>query len=327
MKLLNTTTAALLFFPLLLSCTKVDDIPGEDLSGKSPILVSADNVSSFTRAYIPSGMYDNFKVFAVYEQEGRQTVAMNGYEVRFVSDDWKYETESQPLMYWNSYADRYLFTAGAPIESVKEISATSMTLHLSNNTTGSAMAAEPLEIKYGSSDFGNTVNLRFGYAHCRVCVAFVKDATTAVSVQDIQLTPALPIATEAEKVYAYDWSKATSAVTSTVSVSAESADALTFATVTIPANTKDAVVSETRHYCVPNSSNPTSWTVSLTCDGERKTATFENTKPWESGKNYIYVFSLTEKSPKLLEVISQNTFFDCNDIVPGGEFSNTDMTE
>ena len=66
------------------------------------------------------------------------------------------------------------------------------------------------------------------------------------------------------------------------------------------------------------------------CNGEEKTGTFENSYTWESGKNYIYVFSLGEKTPKLIEVISQDMkdmYFDCNDIIPGGNFSNTNMTE
>ena len=31
--------------------------------------------------------------------------------------------------------------------------------------------------------------------------------------------------------------------------------------------------------------------------------------------------------PKLIKVITQDDFFDCNDIIPGGNFSNTEMTE
>ena len=52
------------------------------------------------------------------------------------------------------------------------------------------------------------------------------------------------------------------------------------------------------------------------------------TYTWESGKNYIYIFTLEEKSPKLVKVISEELkYFDCNDIIPGGSFSNEDMTE
>ena len=291
-------------------------------------MVSAAPVSPFTRGYIPQGMYDNFKVFAVSEKDGAQTVAMNGYEVKFVDNDWSYVNDSQHLVYWNPNADSYLFTAGAPIDAVTSINASSMTLSMKNNTTESVMVAEPLKIMNGSDDFGKRVNLRFAYAHCRVCVAFKKEGTEDMTISDIKLTPDAEIASEATLTYSYNWSTATPTVTSQVSVSKTSKTDFTFADVTISAdNTTDAVLSETHYYCVPDASNPKGWQVSLTCDGEQKTASFENSETWQSGKNYIYVFSISEKGPKLIKVISQDNYFDCNDIESGGEFSNTDMTE
>lgn len=273
-------------------------------------------------------MYDNFKVFAAAEKGGAQTVAMDGYEVKFVTDDWSYVKDSQHLVYWNPNADSYLFTAGAPIDAVTAINATSMTLSLKNNTTGSVMAAEPLKIMNGSDDFGKTVNLRFSYAHCMVSVAFTKESTEEVTVTDIKLTPDEEIASKASLTYSYDWSTDTPTATSTVGTTEKSADAFSFADVTIPANnTTDAVTSATHYYCVPDASNPKDWQVSLKCNGEIKSASFENSEIWQSGKNYIYVFSISEKGPKLIKVISQDNFFDCNDIVSGGEFSNTNMTE
>ncbi|MCI6337472.1 MAG: fimbrillin family protein, partial [Prevotella sp.] len=113
-----------------------------------------------------------------------------------------------------------------------------------------------------------------------------------------------------------------------VSATEKSAAAFSFADVTIPANNNtDAVTSATHYYCVPDASNPKDWQVSLKCNGEIKSASFKNSEIWQSGKNYIYVFSISEKGPKLIKVISQDNFFDCNDIESGGEFSNTDMTE
>ncbi|MGM9780215.1 MAG: fimbrillin family protein [Prevotella sp.] len=305
----------------------MDDIPGEDISGKSPILVSADNVSPFTRAYLPQGMYDKFKVYAVSEKGGNKTVVMNGYNVVFANGDWTYVNDSQPLMYWSSNAERYLFTAGAPIRAVTAISGNSMTLHLENNTTGSAMAAEPLKIEYGSADYGKIVNLRFGYAHCRVCVAFTRNATDDIAITDIKLTPQAAITSKADLVYSFNWSDTPATSTTEVTSKEKSSDTFTFADVTIPSNSENAVVSGTRYYCVPDASNAKGWTVSLKCNGEEKTGLFENTYTWQSGKNYIYVFSLAEKSPKLIKVITQDDLFDCNDIVPGGEFSDTDMIE
>lgn len=312
---------------LLNGCNEADKISGDDVPGYSPVMVSADNDSPSTRG-IPQGMYDNFKVFAASEKGEAQTVEMDGYEVKFGNDGWSYVNDTQHLVYWNPNADRYLFTAGAPIDAVISISATSMELSLENNTTGSVMAAEPLKIMNGSDYFGKRVNLRFAYAHCRVCVAFKKEGTEKVTVTDITLTPDEEIASEASLTYSYDWSTATPTVTSQVSVSKTSKTDFAFADVTISAdNTTDAVLSETHYYCVPDASNPKGWQVSITCNGETKQASFVDTETWQSGKNYIYVFSISEKGPKLIKVISQDNYFDCNDIESGGEFSNKDMTE
>ena len=328
MKLHHTITILSLSLLLLNGCNEADEISGDDVPGYSPVVVSAAPVAPFTRGYIPQGMYDNFKVFATAEKDGAKTVAMNGYEVKFVDNDWSYVNDTQHLVYWNPNADSYLFTAGAPIDAVTSINATSMTLSLNNNTTGSVMAAEPLKIKNSSDDFGKTVNLRFAYAHCMVSVAFTKESTEEVTVTDITLTPDEEIASEASLTYSYDWSTETPTAIQQVSTTEKSADAFSFADVTIPANnTTDAVTSATHYYCVPDASNPKDWQVSLKCNGETKSASFENSETWQSGKNYIYVFSISEKGPKLIKVISQDNFFDCNDIESGGEFSNTDMTE
>ena len=313
---------------LLNGCNEADKISGDDVPGYSPVMVSADNDSPSTRC-IPQGMYDNFKVFAASEKGGAQTVEMNGYEVQFLTDGWSYVNKTQPLVYWNPNADSYLFTAGAPIDAVTSINATSMTLSLKNNTTGSAMAAEPLKIENSSADFGKTVNLHFAYAHCRVCVAFKKEGTEDMTISDIKLTPDAAIASKATLRYSYDWSTDTPKATQQVSTTETSADAFSFANVTIPANntTTDAVTSATYYYCVPDASNPKGWQVSLKCNGETKQASFVNNETWQSGKNYIYVFSISEQGTKLINVISQDNFFECNDIESGGEFSNKDMTE
>lgn len=312
---------------LLNGCNEADKISGDDVPGYSPVMVSADNDSPSTRV-IPQGMYNNFKVFAASKKDRAQTVEMDGYEVKFVTDGWSYVNKTQKLVYWNPNADSYLFTAGAPIDAVTSINATSMTLSLKNNTTGSAMAAKPLKIENSSADFGKTVNLHFAYAHCKVCVAFKKEGTEKVTVTDITLTPDEKIASEASLTYSYDWSTAKPTVTSQVSVSKTSKTDFAFADVTISAdNTTDAVLSETHYYCVPDASNPKGWQVSITCNGETKQASFVNSETWQSGKNYIYVFSISEKGPKLIKVISQDNYFDCNDIESGGEFSNKDMTE
>ena len=327
MKLNHTITMLSLSLLLNNSCKEADEISGDDVPGYSPVLVSASPASTFTRGFVANGMYDNFKVFAAAEKDGARTVAMNGYEVKFENNDWSYVKDSQHLVYWNPNADSYLFTAGAPIDAVTAISAASMTLRLENNTTGSVMAAEPLKIANSSNDFGKRVNLRFGYVHCRVCVAFIKEDTEDVSVTDITLTPLNPIASKASVTYTYDWNEATPKATQQVSTTETSAETFSFADVTIPANSTKAKTSATLYYCVPNANNEKQWSVSVTCKGEQKTASFVNSQTWESGKNYIYVFSLSEKNPKLVKVIEQELYFDCNDIVSGGEFSDNDMKE
>ena len=325
MKLLNLIVVVSIIL-LLQSCNKVEELSGDDVPGYSPILLSAETTDTYSRAYIPTGMYDNFKVYAVSVTDGTQKTVMDGYEVKFESDSWTYVTDTQELMFWDSKADSYLFTAGAPIDSVTSITATTMQLHLENNTSGSVMAAEPLKIERSSQDFGKIVNLRFGYAHCRVCVAFVKNAESDVVITDITLTPNEAITSEAELTYTYDWSTPT--VSTQLTSNATSTESLSFNDVTIAAGTTDAVLSETRYYCVPDASNPTGWTVSLKCGEEQKSGTFVNEQTWESGKNYIYIFSLDGKSPKLIYVLSGDIdYFDCNDIVPGGDFSDSDMTE
>lgn len=328
MKLYHTITLLMGSLLLLVSCKEADDISGDDVPGYTPVMVSAAPVTPFTRGYIPQGMYDNFKVFAASEKGGAQTVAMNGYDVNFVADDWSYVNDTQHIAYWNPNADSYLFTAGAPIDAVTDINASSMTLSIENNTTGSVMAAEPLKIMNGSDDFGKRVNLRFAYAHCRVCVAFKKEGTEDMTISDIKLTPDAAIASKATLTYSYNWSTDTPTATSTVSTTEKSADALSFADVTIPANnTSDAVTSTTYYYCVPDATNTNQWQVSLKCNGETKQASFENSEIWQSGKNYIYVFSISENGPKLIKVISQDNYFDCNDVIPGDSFSGDNMTE
>ena len=93
MKLNHTITMLSLSLLLNNSCKEADEISGDDVPGYSPVLVSASPASTFTRGFVANGMYDNFKVCAALEKDGARTVAMNGYEVKFMNDDWSYVTD------------------------------------------------------------------------------------------------------------------------------------------------------------------------------------------------------------------------------------------
>ena len=327
------TIFALSFILLTYGCAQVDELPGNDLAGYSPITLATDSAGTGTRAGIPEGMFEKFEVFALFRKSGVSTVVMDKYVVTYVAPTWTYESPSQPLQYWMRDADEYRFTAGScrDMADVLSLDADQLKLHMLNNRQGSSLYCHPLRIGAADPEFGKVVNLRFGYAHCRVMVAFVKESDADALITDITLTPSDPITSEAEMTFSFDWNATPAATTAQVTQkTATSAASLDFEDVTIPANTADAVKSASMYYCIPDASNPTGWNISLKCDGEPKAASFENTHTWECGKNYIYVFSLTAKAVKLVHVVSQeleDSYFDCNPVLPGGSFSEGDMTE
>ena len=326
------TLFALSFILLTYGCAQVDELPGNDLAGHSPITLATDSAGTGSRAGIPEGMFDKFEVFALFRKSGVSTVVMDKYVVTYVAPTWTYESPSQPLQYWMRDADEYRFTAGScrDMADVRSLDADKLKLHMLNNRQESSLYCHPLRIGAADPEFGKVVNLRFGYAHCRVMVAFVKESDAGVRITDITLTPGEPITSEAEMTCSFDWNATPAATTAQVTQrTATSAASLAYDAVTIPANTADAVKSASMYYCIPDASNPTGWNISLKCDGEPMAASFENTHTWECGKNYIYVFSLTAKALKLVHVESQELedyYFDCNPVLPGGSFSNQDMT-
>ena len=302
----------------------MDEISGDDVPGYSPIFVSVKTETPLLKSSLPKDMCKGFKVFVAKEKNGVSETVMDGYEVTYANGIWSYVAGSQELKYWVSDVDNYQFVAGAPVDSVLSINRTEMKLHLENNTRGSVLASEPLKIERNSADFGKTVNLFFGYAHCRVCVAFYHDSP--VEVKNITLTPETAITSEADVTYTYDWSVAPIGVTTTLTNKATSNAALVFEDVSVTA--KNAVPSATYYYCVPDETNGANWTIRLTVNGEWKQTRFVNNERWERGKNYIYLFTLANKTPKLVKVITQDAeFFDCNDILPGGSFDDVIMTE
>lgn len=308
---------------LVSGCGEADEWTGGVTEGRA-ITLSAARVAS--RGYIPLGMCDNFKVFAVEDKDGETFEVMKGYEVRYGVEGWTYVSASQPLMYWADNADSYRFTAGAPINAVKDISISSLTLKLENGATQSAMAALPLKINRADAAFGHTVNLKFGYAHCRVGVAFVNETEADIDVTDISLTPSADITTKGELTLTYDWEAGTTI--SHLTVTESGSTPLLFDGVTVTAGTATGEASDTHHFVVPDAANPTTWTVTLKCDGVVRSASFENTTPWQQGKNITYVFKVGQKNVKLVSVVSADLdYFYCNDTENGGNFVVDDMTD
>ncbi|MGN0237101.1 MAG: fimbrillin family protein [Lepagella sp.] len=310
---------------MLCGCRGDKDGPGEDSSsGDTPIMVTAEAEIPATRSALPQGMPDRLEVYTIVRIGGERVVVMDGYEVKYIDGNWTYGINSQTMKFWSRNAEYYTFTSGAPTEAVTSIDENGITLQLENNDEYSAMACKPIKIENGTPEFGKTVNLHFTYSHCMVRVAFVNNVETPTTITGITLTPTTPITSKGKLTYSYDQSgNATTLLTDTET----SSSPMVYADVTIPANSSDAILSDTRYYCVPDAANPTGWQMSLTIDGEAKNFTFVNNRVWESGKNYIYIFSWQNKVLKLVDIITQETFFDCNDILAGGDFSITDMTE
>lgn len=308
---------------LLSGCGETDEWTGGAAEGRA-ITLSADRVAS--RGYVPLWMCDNFKVFTVEDKGSETFEVMKGYEVRYEIEGWTYVSATQPLMYWADDADSYRFTAGAPINAVKDISISSLTLKLETGASQSAMAALPLKINRADAAFGHTVNLKFGYAHCRVGVAFINETDADIAVSDICLTPSANITTKGELTLTYDWEAGTT--TSHLVATEWGSAPLLFDGVTVAAATAIGEPSATRHFVVPDGDNPTTWTISLKCDGVERASSFVNTTPWQPGKNITYVFKVGQKAVKLVDVVSADLdYFDCNDTESGGNFVVDDMTD
>lgn len=317
------------FFAVLLTygCAGMDEMPDNSLAGHSPILLSSGSVERAARVAKPEGMHDDFKVYAAYRQAGTPTEVMNGYEVTYNGTSWDYESPSQPLQFWRHDVDDYRFAAGSPVAHVEALDLQAVTLRMQHSLTASDLYSYPLKIHPADPEFGKTVNLHFAYAHCRVGVAFIKNSETDVTLSDIRLTPAAAITSEARMTFSFDWDALTATPSALTPLDTDAAP-LAFDDVNIPRHTATQQASATRHYCIPDASNPTGWTLSLICDGEDMSAAFVNEHAWESGKNYTYIFTLTEKTLKLVKVaVGDEDYFYCNDTEPGGEFSDADMKE
>lgn len=155
-------------------------------------------------------------------------------------------------------------------------------------------------VKRGDAQFGNTVNLKFTYANCRVNVAVKYKAAQEVTVSNIQLTPpdAVNYPTSCTMQLSYDWSRQSISLTSLTKQSEANAP-LEFPEITIPAQSANSVESSSPFYMIPDAGITGQWTATLNIDGEPRTVPFTVDKGWESGKSYIYSFLYTDQATLL----------------------------
>ena len=249
---------------------------------------------------------------------------IQGYRVNYINNQWSYTqgegTGGQEMKYWSYSADEYRFHAGAPFERVNEITASSLTLQVNATTSqdGTTLFTQPYVVKRGDAQFGNTVNLKFTYANCRVNVAVKCKASKEVKVSDIKLTPPAsvryPISCTMQ--FSYDWSRQSISLTSLTKQSEANAP-LEFAEITIPAESANSVESSSPLYMIPDAGITGQWRATLKIDGIAREVLFTVDKGWESGKSYIYSFLYTDQAT-LLFLGTKTEFFIGEDMVNGG---------
>ena len=224
------------------------------------------------------------------------------------------------MKYWSYSADEYRFHAGAPLERVNEITASSLTLQVNKTTSqgGTTLFTQPYVVKRGDAQFGNTVNLKFTYANCRVNVAVKCKASKEVKVSDIKLTPPASVyyPTSCTMQLSYDWSRQSISLTSLTKQSEANAP-LEFAEITIPAESANSVESSSPLYMIPDAGITGQWRATLKIDGIAREVLFTVDKGWESGKSYIYSFLYTDQAT-LLFLGTKTEFFIGKDMEDGG---------
>ena len=276
----------------IISCSKESALPQEQRVLQFSTVESKSNLSL---------LFATFKVWGELCVASASEPLIQGYRVNYINNQWSYTqgdgTEGQKMKYWSYSADEYRFHAGAPLERVNEITASSLTLQVNKTRSQdeTTLFTQPYVVNRGDAQFGNTVNLKFTYANCRVNVAVKYKAAHDVKVSDIKLTPPAsvryPISCTMQ--FSYDWSRQSISLTSLTKPTYAN-DALAFSDIIIPAESANAVESSSPFYMIPDAGITGQWTATLKIDGESRDVDFTVDKGWESGKSYIYSFLYTD---------------------------------
>ena len=276
----------------IISCSKESALPQEQRVLQFSTVESKSNLSL---------LFATFKVWGEVCVASANEPLIQGYRVNYINNQWSYTqgdgTEGQKMKYWSYSADEYRFHAGAPLERVNEITASSLTLRVDTTTSqnGTTLFTQPYVIKRGDAQFGNTVNLKFTYANCRVNVAVKCKASQEVTVSNIKLTPPASVyyPTSCTMQLSYDWSRQSISLTS-LTKQTNANDALAFSDIIIPAESANAVESSSPFYMIPDAGITGQWRATLKIDGIAREVLFTVDKGWESGKSYIYSFLYTD---------------------------------
>ena len=281
----------------IISCSKESALPQEQRVLQFSTVESKSNLSL---------LFATFKVWGELCVASASEPLIQGYRVNYINNQWSYTqgdgTEGQKMKYWSYSADEYRFHAGAPLERVNEITASSLTLQVNKTRSQdeTTLFTQPYVVNRGDAQFGNTVNLKFTYANCRVNVAVKYKAAQDVKVSDIKLTPPAsvryPISCTMQ--FSYDWSRQSISLTSLTKPTYAN-DALAFSDIIIPAESANAVESSSPFYMIPDAGITGQWTATLKIDGESRDVDFTVDKGWESGKSYIYSFLYTDQATLL----------------------------
>lgn len=280
-----------------------------------PVAFSA----SQTKAGI-SNVHESFRVQAGRVEGGVATPFMNAYRVNWVETQWSYVegegTASQTMQFWDSNASAFRFHAGAPAGAVQSMSATGLVLTMAatNNLSNTALYSEPLEISTAGSGYAQTVNLTFNQAYCRVQLKFkYADAQLAdKTISDISLKPlssgTYPVSGLC--TVSHDWSANPPAAATALGslVSSAAGAGLDYGSLTLPKPSTTATVPSVEYwYLLPDASSTASWQVSVSVDGNVKTATIAAGKAkWEPGKSYVYTFSISDSATPDLIILNDN---------------------
>lgn len=297
------------------SCSKESALPQEQRALQFSTVESKSNLSL---------LFTTFKVWGEVCVASASEPLIQGYRVNYINDQWSYTqgegTGGQEMKYWSYSADQYRFHAGAPLERVNEITASSLSLQVKKTTSkdGTTLFTQPYVVKRGDAQFGNTVNLKFTYANCRVNVAVKCKAAQEVKVSDIMLTPPASVhyLTSCTMELSYDWSRQSISLTSLTKPTYAN-DALAFSDIIIPAESANSVESSSPFYMIPYAGITGQWRATLKIDGIAREVPFTVDKGWESGKSYIYSFLYTDQAT-LLFLGTDEVLFEGENMEDGG---------